>query len=177
MKRALAILAVALLPLLPVLPQSAVAETLPPGTDLVGRWTLDPDRSDSIAPMMEVMGAPWFVRRMVDSLRSTMTVSLTQTGLHVLSQNRLRDSDREIVTDGAKREAKDQLDRTFTEWAEWQDDGSLKIWRLVPREDGTVIELEATWRRNGSVIELLSVVQAAGDAPVRTLRVFAPTEL
>lgn len=170
MKHALLALAVLLLPL------GAGAESPPPGADLVGRWILDPDRSDSIKPMMELMGAPWAVRQLVAGLRPTMTLSLTPDGLQVRNKTTLRDTDREIVADGEKRASKDALERTVTEWAAWQDDGTLKIWRKVPLEDGPVIEIEAIWRRNGEVVELDSVAESPAGSPLRTLRVFTPLE-
>ena len=174
MKRGLLILSLALLPLAAVAEVAAFAEVDAPGTDLVGRWTLDPDRSDSIVPMMELMGAPWAVRKMVGSLRPTLTLSLTPGGLRVLNQTPIRDTDREIITDGEKRESKDALDRIVTEWAQWQSDGSLKVWRQVLLEGGPEIAIEATWRRNGEAIELESLANAPGEDPIRTLRVFAP---
>lgn len=150
------------------------SEPLAPGADLVGRWTLDPERSDSIKPMMALMGAPWAVRQLVGSLRPTLTLSLIPGGLRVLNQTSVQERDREIVADGEKRESKDALDRTVTEWAEWQGDGTLKVWRRVPLEDGPVVEIEAIWRRNGAAIELDSVASAPGEDAIRTLRVFAP---
>jgi hypothetical protein len=144
-----------------------------PGADLVGRWLLDPDRSDSIKPMMELMGAPWAVRQMVGRLRPAMTLTLMPTGVRVLSQTRVRETEREIVADGERRESLDAAKRTVTEWSEWQEDGTLKVWRNVPLKDGPVVEIVATWRRNGADMEIESIATAKGEDTVRTHRVFS----
>ena len=141
--------------LLLLLPPGVVAETsdpaapgadFAPGAGLVGRWTLDPERSDSIKPMMELMDAPWAVRQMVGSLRPTLVLSLTKGGLRVLNQTSVRKTDREIIADGEKRESKDALDRTVTEWAAWQSDGTLTVWR---RQKKSTQRLPPSARRPG----------------------------
>ena len=158
--------------LLAVLPLGALAETPAPGRALVGRWLLDPERSDSIKPMMELMGAPWPVRQLVAGLRPTLTLTLMPTGLRVLSQTRVRETEREIVTDGERRESQDALKRTVTEWSSWQEDGALKVRRQVPLKDGPVVEIEAIWRLNGADMEIESVARAEGESTVRMRRVF-----
>ena len=44
----------------------------------------------------------------------------------------------------------------------------------MERRAGSVIEVEATWRRDGEAIELELLANAPGEEPIRTLRVFAP---
>ena len=141
--------------------------------DLAGRWTLDPERSESIVPLMELMGAPWVARQFARTMRPTMEISLVEGGIRVVNDNPVRPTDRVTIADGQRRSSRDALDREVVEWAEWQDDGSLRIWREIHPEDGPPFQLEARWRRVGEVVTLDSEGRAPGEDTVRVRRVFA----
>lgn len=162
--RVLAVFAVLLI--LPFAGAGAGAE--PTGTatakDLAGVWKLDREASDSVAPMLERMDAPWIARRMADSMSPTMTVTALPNGrLHIRNENPIRTTEQELPLDGVAREAQDAMDRKVVRTASW-DDGHLVVTSRNYVEAGRIVSVESTWTRSGDTLVIANRIDPDGDA-------------
>lgn len=146
----------------------------PPGLigNFVGIWLLDRDASDPMGPLLELMKAPWIARRMAAVVTPTLTISrLGERGLRVVSESRIRTTDREIPADGVERERQDARGRKVVGKATWNDAGQLVVIQQNHIESNRVIEVSSTWARVGDTLEF--TIRAQGeDGPLSIRRVF-----
>ncbi|GEM_PF-2332973 len=153
-------IAVALAPIAMTEPSGATAK------DLVGVWQLDRDASDSVAPMLERMDAPWIARRMADSISPTMTVTvLPGGGLRIRNENPIRTTEQELPLDGVAREARDAMDRRVVRSASW-DSGHLVVTSRNYVEVDRIVSVESTWTRSGDTLVIANRLDPEGDALV-----------
>lgn len=115
--------------LLLVLPASGLAEEASHRESAyVGVWLLDREASDSIAPLMELMDAPWIARKLADSMAPTLTITvLGDAGLRMVNENPIQTSDRQMPVDGVERARKDPLGRKVVSSETWNDAGQLVV--------------------------------------------------
>jgi hypothetical protein len=137
-----------------------------------GVWILDRDASDSIAPLMEAIDAPWIARKMANVMTPTLTISLLgDDGLRVVNENPIRNSDQDMPADGIDRERTDPLGRKIVSKESWNDAGQLVVTQRNHVDSKRVVVIESTWSRVGDHIEIENHIEAK-DSPLRIRRIF-----
>jgi len=162
-----------------LLPRPVPAESTPAAdpnhaSALVGVWVLDHEASQSITPLLELLEAPWVARKMAAVATPTLTITATgDGGVHLINQNAIRTTDREIVADGGERERKAAFGRKTVESATWNERGQLIVTQRAYIEAGRVVEVTSTWARLGEALQL-TLRADSKEGPLSIRRVFRP---
>lgn len=143
-----------------------------PLAEWAGEWVLDHDASDSIDPMLELLGTPWIVRKMAGTMTPTFTFSVLPAGdgLHWVNANPIRTTERDITGDGVRRELEDPLGRKYVSSERWSESGDL-VMSQTHRRDDRAVEVVATWSRVDDRLEIVNRTKS-DDRPLVIRRVF-----
>jgi len=136
---------------------------------LLGTWSFDADRSESLKPILERRGAPWFVRSLGDALPHTMTFAEDGDRVRMGVHSSVKDADEILDVDDVERTVTTPKGDAAINRHRFTSDGSLQSILTGALADGQTGTLTVTRSCVGTGMEMLYAL-ALPDGSVMVAR-------
>jgi hypothetical protein len=141
--------------------------------DFSGAWVIDLNASDSSEPILKRLGASWFQRKLVTSLKVEATYRQTKDRLTIVTRAPAFSRTEELWLDGRPVTKTESLTGPYTERTFWSADGtrliSISAFRTRDGKDARLRVVRQLTDGGGTLL-LSETLDVTGEPPQPVLR-------
>ena len=152
---------------------------------LTGKWKLDWDQSESLAPAMKALEVPWLVRQMAGLVSVQVTIEVGDPAceaclpaLLISNENPIRNTSRVVLLDGVSRPFTDVLGNESMDQFTWNPDDGMEMIRERVLDSGKSAKIYEQRTVNADLSRMTSTmtVWVEGEERASVRRILSKVE-